>query len=214
MRINRRFLAGAVVAVVVLAPATAWATHVFVDVDDDRFYADAVEWAADNGITTGSPAGADTFKPEDPVTRGEVVTFLKRYHDGFVDPLVNSAAAFAGGDSVTSVAQEPSATVVQSVSLMPPADGMVIITSQASGTNTTTGGNFLRCSINEGTDLDFNHLQGTTIVDGGVNSAHLAGVRGFEVAEGELLTVNLVCNSTVAPINVYDAALSAVFAPA
>ncbi|RMH78432.1 MAG: hypothetical protein D6683_07615, partial [Actinomyces sp.] len=37
-------------------------------------------------ITTGSPAGSRTFKPEDPVTRGESVTFLKRYDDNVVQP--------------------------------------------------------------------------------------------------------------------------------
>ncbi|RMH78398.1 MAG: hypothetical protein D6683_07640, partial [Actinomyces sp.] len=37
-------------------------------------------------ITTGSPAGSRTFKPEDPVTRGESVTFLKRYDDNIVQP--------------------------------------------------------------------------------------------------------------------------------
>ena len=52
-KIRKLHLAIAVVAVALLAPATAVAFHVFEDVPDDAFYADAVEWAADNGITTG-----------------------------------------------------------------------------------------------------------------------------------------------------------------
>jgi hypothetical protein len=33
-------------------------------------------WAAENGITTGYPDG--TYRPDDPVTRGEMAVFLKR----------------------------------------------------------------------------------------------------------------------------------------
>ena len=40
----------------------------------------------DNNITTGSPAGSKTFKPDDPVTRGESVTFLNRYDTNVVQP--------------------------------------------------------------------------------------------------------------------------------
>jgi len=39
-----------------------------------------VSWADRNYITTGSPAGSSTFKPGDPVTRAEFVTFLHRIY--------------------------------------------------------------------------------------------------------------------------------------
>ena len=84
--ITKTRLAIAIVAVAMLIPATAVATHVFVDVADGKFYDPATKWAKDNDITTGSPAGSDTFKPDDPVTRGESVTFLKRYDDNIVQP--------------------------------------------------------------------------------------------------------------------------------
>ena len=48
----------------------------FPDVMAGAFYADAVAWAAENGITTGYPDG--TFRPDQPVTRGEMATFLLR----------------------------------------------------------------------------------------------------------------------------------------
>ncbi|RMH78365.1 MAG: S-layer homology domain-containing protein, partial [Actinomyces sp.] len=51
---------------------------VFTDVDDQRFYGVPVSWAYFTALTTGSPAGSTTFKPDDPVTRGEMVTFLWR----------------------------------------------------------------------------------------------------------------------------------------
>ena len=51
-------------------------THAFVDVPEDAFYAEAVEWAFSNGVTVGT--SPTTFSPDEPVTRGQVVTFLHR----------------------------------------------------------------------------------------------------------------------------------------
>ncbi|MBR5534978.1 MAG: S-layer homology domain-containing protein [Ruminiclostridium sp.] len=48
----------------------------FVDVPADQYYAEAVVWAVDNNITTGT--SATTFSPNDPCTRAQVVTFLWR----------------------------------------------------------------------------------------------------------------------------------------
>ena len=82
--ISKTKLAIAIIAVAMTVPTSAMAFHVFDDVPDDKFYADPVEWAFDNGITTGkSPT---SFAPDDSVTRGESVTFLKRYNDNVVEP--------------------------------------------------------------------------------------------------------------------------------
>jgi hypothetical protein len=87
--ITKLRLAIAVIAIAVLAPATtAFATHVFGDVADDRFYSDAVEWAFDNNITTGT--SATTFEPDANVTRGQNVTFAKRYDDNIVQPALTT----------------------------------------------------------------------------------------------------------------------------
>ena len=48
----------------------------FVDVDDTAPYVDAVVWAVENGITTGTTP--TTFSPDLTVTRGMAVTFLWR----------------------------------------------------------------------------------------------------------------------------------------
>ncbi len=48
----------------------------FKDVAPDAYYADAVAWAVENGVTAGT--SATTFSPEDGCTRGQVVTFLWR----------------------------------------------------------------------------------------------------------------------------------------
>lgn len=48
----------------------------FSDVPIGHPFYEAVQWAADNGITTGFPDG--TFRPNDPATRAQLVTFLYR----------------------------------------------------------------------------------------------------------------------------------------
>ncbi|MBE6932913.1 MAG: hypothetical protein E7464_06005 [Ruminococcaceae bacterium] len=49
----------------------------FRDVDADGYYAKAVAWAVENGITTGTGNGS-TFSPDMDCTRAQVVTFLWR----------------------------------------------------------------------------------------------------------------------------------------
>ena len=49
----------------------------FDDVPYGQYYTDAVLWAVTNRITNGT--STDTFSPDDPCTRGQIVTFLYRY---------------------------------------------------------------------------------------------------------------------------------------
>lgn len=49
----------------------------FLDVEEWKFYRNPIAWAVQNGVTTGT--SADTFSPNDPCTRGQVVTFLHRW---------------------------------------------------------------------------------------------------------------------------------------
>ena len=51
----------------------------FVDVPAGKFYTEHVKWAKEHGITEGKDA--THFKPYDPCTRGEMVTFLHRLYD-------------------------------------------------------------------------------------------------------------------------------------
>ncbi|QGG95853.1 S8 family peptidase [Actinomarinicola tropica] len=50
----------------------------FADVRSSAFYAPAVAWARSTGVTQGY-AGTNEFRPEAPVSRAELVTFLWRY---------------------------------------------------------------------------------------------------------------------------------------
>lgn len=48
----------------------------FVDVNETAYYYDAVQWAAQSGVTSGT--GTNTFSPEANCTRAQIVTFLYR----------------------------------------------------------------------------------------------------------------------------------------
>ena len=61
-------------------------SRVFVDVKTGDYFYDAVLWAVKKGITNGT--SAETFSPEDPCTRAQIVTFLWRAAGS---PVVNYA---------------------------------------------------------------------------------------------------------------------------
>lgn len=48
----------------------------FSDVDPDDTHAEGIRWAADRGLIEGFSDG--TFRPGDPVTRGQLATILHR----------------------------------------------------------------------------------------------------------------------------------------
>lgn len=56
------------------APAVSGGS--FADVAADAYYADAVAWAVKEGVTSGT--GGNSFSPDAPCTRGQIVTFLYR----------------------------------------------------------------------------------------------------------------------------------------
>jgi hypothetical protein len=51
----------------------------FTDVDPAAFYAEAVAWARQTGVTTGT--GPTTFSPGQSVTRGQIASFMRRMSD-------------------------------------------------------------------------------------------------------------------------------------
>lgn len=58
--------------------ASAAGAPAFGDVAADAYYAEAVKWATDNGITTGTTSS--TFSPGSGCTRAQIVTFLWRLY--------------------------------------------------------------------------------------------------------------------------------------
>jgi SpoIID/LytB domain protein len=59
----------------------------FEDVEADKYYTEAVAWMVEHGITTGT--SPTEFSPDDPLTRGQIATFLWR--------LAGQPAAYAEG---------------------------------------------------------------------------------------------------------------------
>lgn len=56
--------------------SAATAKAIFTDVSADAYYAPAVDWAVEKGVTDGT--SATTFSPDDACTRAQIVTFLYR----------------------------------------------------------------------------------------------------------------------------------------
>ena len=79
----------------------------FSDVEEGRWYADAVTWSAGNGLVSGY--GDGTFGPNDPVTREQLVLFLYRYAGYKGQDTAQSGAAvldFADAEEISSWALE------------------------------------------------------------------------------------------------------------
>ena len=78
MKVKRIFsLLLAVCLAATLLTGMAFAQGKFTDVPADAYYARAVDWATEKGITNGT--SPTTFSPEDPCTRAQTVTFLWRF---------------------------------------------------------------------------------------------------------------------------------------
>jgi hypothetical protein len=86
----------------------------FADVSSSAFYADAVDWMVERGITTGTTA--TTFSPLDPLTRAQFATFLWRYEGA---PAVRDSGS---GICVSSTSAPNPGTPPPSTTL-PPATG-------------------------------------------------------------------------------------------
>ncbi len=74
-----------------LAGAPSATTSDFSDVSADAWYADAVSWAAEVGVTQG--VGDNMFAPDTSITREQMATMIQRYCDlmGITLPLYTSA---------------------------------------------------------------------------------------------------------------------------
>ena len=80
--------AAAVVGLIGLGATAGFASNTFTDVPAGRYYTDAVDWAFNNGVTTGT--SATTFSPEQAVTRAQNVTFAYRYDQNVVQPALDN----------------------------------------------------------------------------------------------------------------------------
>lgn len=84
-------------------PSIKGLTNPFTDVAENRFYTDAVIWAASNGIVMG--IGEGIFDPNGSVTRQQVATILYRF-SGEKTSEQNLLGNYPDGDKVSSYAKE------------------------------------------------------------------------------------------------------------
>jgi hypothetical protein len=129
--------------------------------------------------------------------------------DALLAPFTNSVAAFATTDMATPLTGAD--VVYQTVTLLPPADGVVIVNSQAHTVFPGAGGAVVRCGISNTTALDLSFLQIVNVNPSGYETIN--GTRAFDVTEGSLLTVNLVCNVSSGATSLARPTLTAIFAP-
>lgn len=83
--------AAAGLALAVGIPAMAMAANPFEDVAEGQWYTEPVDWAYNNGITTGKTP--TTFNGWDETNRYEVVTFVHRYNENLIDPALEALEA-------------------------------------------------------------------------------------------------------------------------
>ena len=93
---RRRIAAVALIVVVVGAVATTAVAQSqrFPDVPPDHPAYEAVEWAADVGLTLGY--GDGTFQPEQPLSRWHAVVFMERFYDDILG--AHESEDFTRGD--------------------------------------------------------------------------------------------------------------------
>lgn len=85
----------------------------FTDVKSTRYYYNAIQWAVNAGITTGTTA--TTFEPNAAVTREQMVTFLYRYakHMGLSTYTYGNLSQFEDTASLSAYAVTPMAWAVE-----------------------------------------------------------------------------------------------------
>ena len=88
------------------APSVAGKTNPFKDVPENRYFTEAVIWAAENKIVEGYPD--EVFKPEQDITREQAATILYRYQTAKNGgpKEVEGTKTFADEDSISNYAKE------------------------------------------------------------------------------------------------------------
>lgn len=132
----RTIVATAVVTAALTVPTAVYASHRFSDVPTNHPHHDSISWLAEQGVTTGCEG--DRFCPEDPVTRAQMATFMRRLA---TDPTVN--AATLDGATVADIVQRVTTDIESRITLE---------TRTRTAPASDTGG-YVQCSsqdINEG----------------------------------------------------------------
>jgi hypothetical protein len=131
------------VAGMLLIPAVVYASHQFTDVPNSHTFHNAIDWMKDNGITTGCNPPANTrYCPNDNVTRGQMAAFMKRLAENnvvdaatldgedstaYVSPIWGAAIDWSNNGQGTINGSTTAGTSVLSLSVSPPASGVLAL---------------------------------------------------------------------------------------
>jgi hypothetical protein len=155
-----------VVAVAIAIPAVVVAGHQFNDVSGTHTFHNDITWLADEGITRGCNPPANTeFCPDDPVTRGQMSAFMKRFHDRFIaqgSPVIGVASAGRSNSAPPSAGNG----VVEGLTmdLQIPEFGFIVIEASVDMWNDATSDAF-GCGINAGDAPDLAQSDSWRVVD-------------------------------------------------
>lgn len=141
---TRRAVAGSILAAAALV-GTAGVAHAafgFDDVNEGDTHAAGIEWLVNNGITTG--CDADSYCPQQPVTRAQMATFMHRLAGDAIPPSVN--AQLLAGHPVGDFVLQPQ-LVTQVTSLNDDSVENVTVACPA-GTTALSGGYEVKASQN------------------------------------------------------------------
>ena len=73
----------------------------FTDMPENTAFQNAISWASVEGITTGSPAGSNTFMPNDNITREQIAAMLHRYIGGGVSAPADRLGGYTDQDRIS-----------------------------------------------------------------------------------------------------------------
>ena len=138
-----------VVAVLMAVPLTLYASHQFQDVPNSHTFHTAIDFMAANGITQGCNPPANTdYCPDDPVTRGQMAGFMKRFHDTFI---AGGGIGLGGVFRLQDTPPDPGNGVVSdlTMNLQIPQAGALVVTASLAMANVSVA-DALSCGINFG----------------------------------------------------------------
>lgn len=175
-----------VLAVLTIPVAVAVGSHRFTDVPTGHVFHDDISWLADQGITRGCNPPANTeFCPDDPVTRGQMAAFMRRFSGtvagtGEAGP---STRVSQSGIGNALIANNNWATLAVTQLNAPASDGALYVDGIASlfvenATADLGGAGLLMASVNEtcGDSASGPFVVWSTLNASGADSAAVSGV--------------------------------------
>lgn len=197
-----------VVVFAVAVPVSVYASHQFDDVPSSHTFHSSIAWLAETGITRGcNPPANDEFCPDDPVTRGQMATFLERFHDQFV---TNTAVGIGVASRSSAASPSGGNGVVYGLTLNMdvPVAGVLIVTASVDIANPSTSDAFF-CGINTGGSTAQANGDSWRVIDLTTSAADTCSTQtAYYVAPGSE-TARVVLTQALASTEAYAGSISA-----